>query len=243
MAIILPNCLEYPVLVQGCLYLGITITPINPAYTAHEISRQLAASQATVIFGHHSIHDKLQETLQLSASNKITKRILVGSDDKKGDCLNWSDFINTSSGIIPDQADIDLKNDVAVLPFSSGTTGVPKGVKLSQHNLVANNYSIFCNESGYMIAAAGLQQETTIAILPMYHIFGLNVTMSSAIHAGCKQVILPSFDPATYVSAMEKYKPTFLHLVPPLVGFLANHPMVTPEHLAPLRQASCATMP
>ena len=187
-AIILPNCLEYPVLVQGCLYLGITITPINPAYTAHEISRQLSASQATVIFGHHSIHDKLQQTLQLPASNKINKTILVGSEDKLDGCLNWSDFINSSSGKIPDQAEIDLKNDIAVLPFSSGTTGVPKGVKLSQHNLVVNPYSIICNDSGFMIAASGLQQETTISILPMFHIFGLNVTMTSGIYAGIKQV-------------------------------------------------------
>ena len=188
-AIVLPNCLEYPVLVQGCLYLGIAITPINPAYTAHEISRQLSASKASVIFGHSSIGDKLKKSSELAGC--VEKSFLIGENLKSEGALHWDDFIASSSGPVPEQADIDVMNDVAVLPFSSGTTGVPKGVMLSQHNLVVNNYSISCNDPTYMIAAAGLQQETTISVLPLYHIYGLNLTMSSGLHNGVKQVYFP----------------------------------------------------
>ena len=118
--LILPNCLEYPVLVQGCLYLGITVTPINPGYTPHEISRQLNASAASIIFGHSSLGDKLKQTLELSPS--VIKTVVVG--DKVNDALHWTDFLTSSSqSPIPDQAKIDVKKDVALLPFSSGTTG------------------------------------------------------------------------------------------------------------------------
>ena len=118
--LILPNCLEYPVLVQGCLYLGITVTPINPGYTPHEISRQLEASAASVIFGHSSLDDKLKQTLELSPS--VTKTVIVG--DKVKDFLHWTDFLTSSSqSPIPDPAEVDVMKDVAVLPFSSGTTG------------------------------------------------------------------------------------------------------------------------
>ena len=81
-----------------------------------------------------------------------------------------------------------MKKDVAVLPFSSGTTGVPKGVMLTQYNLVVNNYTVLCMDPSYMLPAAGLQQETTITVLPMYHIYGLNVTLSGSLHHGVKQV-------------------------------------------------------
>jgi len=240
-AIILPNCLEYPILVQACLYLGITITPINPAYTAHEISRQICASKASVIFGHNSVVEKLKKSSDLVGS--VHKLFLVGENVKSEGAMHWDDLLASSSGPIPEQADIDVMNDVAVLPFSSGTTGVPKGVMLSQHNLVVNNYSISCNDPSYMVAAAGLQQETTISVLPLYHIYGLNQTMSGGLYHGVKQVILPGFDPTLFIKAMEKHKPTFLHLVPPLLGFLANNPLVTQDHLKSLRRINVGAAP
>ena len=121
--LILPNCLEYPVLVQGCLYLGITVTPINPGYTPHEISRQLKASAASIIFGHSSLGDKLKETLKLCPA--VTKTVIVGDKvNDNNDFLHWNDFLTSSSlSMIPDPAKVDVKKDVAVLPFSSGTTG------------------------------------------------------------------------------------------------------------------------
>ena len=127
-SVVLPNCLEYPAIVLGCLYLGLTVSPANPGYTAHEVGRQLSASEAKLIFGHSSQIDKIRQTLDILGANaKSLKALIVG--DKIENCqefIHWDDFLDLSSGQVPAQAKIDVKNDVAVLPFSSGTTGVPK---------------------------------------------------------------------------------------------------------------------
>lgn len=127
-SVVLPNCLEYPAIVLGCLYLGLTVSPANPGYTAHEVGRQLSASEAKLIIGHSSQIDKIKQTLDiLGEKAKSIKALIVG--DRIENCqefIHWDDFLSLSSGQVPAQAEIDVKNDIAVLPFSSGTTGVPK---------------------------------------------------------------------------------------------------------------------
>jgi len=239
--VLLPNCIEFPLVVQGALHSGLTITPMNPAYTPPEISRQLKASKATVLVTHTSITEKVTATLALYPH--IRAVVAIGEGDKGDGAIAWDDFLNLSSDPNPEQVDIDLDNDVAILPFSSGTTGVPKGVMLSQKNLVTNNISIAGNDPEYMVRASGMSQDTTIGVLPMYHIYGLNVTLAGGLHMGIKHIVLPAFKPDLYVSLMEKHKPTFLHLVPPLASFLANSPLVTREHLASLRQVNVGAAP
>ena len=206
-SVVLPNCLEYPAIVLGCLYLGLTVSPANPAYTPHEVSRQLRASGAKLIFGHSTQADKIKQTLDIMGDEESINVLMVG--DRTDNChgfVHWNDFLSSSSGKVPDQAVIDVKRDVAVLPFSSGTTGIPKeglqsyqfrftnpllcvqGVALSQHNLVAGSHTLGTNDPEFIFAAAGTRQEVTITVLPMYHIYGLNVTMTSALHFGVKQV-------------------------------------------------------
>ena len=128
-AVILPNCLEYPILIQvgesfpfnmiklelqGCLYLGLTVTPINPAYTATEISRQLQSSSARIIFSHGSVSAKTAAVrLQLSEETTI---ISIGEQTNPSDAqfIQWEDFLALSSSQYPEEAEIDIKRDVAL---------------------------------------------------------------------------------------------------------------------------------
>ena len=119
--------------------------------------------------------------------------------------------------------------DIAVLPYSSGTTGVPKGVKLTHRNLVSNML-----QRAHPVMEGIADEEVTVCILPMFHIFAMNVTVSDMLWHGGKLVTLPGFEPGMFLSALTRHRPTFLHLAPPLVQFLANHPMVTADHLASL---------
>ena len=95
-AVILPNCVEYPSLVLGCLYLGVVLTPINPSYTAPEISRQLGSSSARLVFSHDSLAEKTARVLELSPL--VQRAVMVGrekTDSQLG--LSWSDFLAVSS--------------------------------------------------------------------------------------------------------------------------------------------------
>lgn len=122
----------------------------------------------------------------------------------------------------------NLDDDVCVLPFSSGTTGIPKGVMLTHHNIVGN----VCqgthgpNEIAILPEATDDFQPTTVSVLPLYHAFAMNITMTPTLYRGGKLVMMPSFKPDTFARALAKYKPTFLHLAPPLVSFLASSPLV-----------------
>ena len=96
--------------------------------------------------------------------------------------------------------EVDTMKDPAILPFSSGTTGVPKGVMLSHHNLITQALTV-CSDGEFFYRAFGNFQDVLIAILPMYHIYGLGVTMNCSLWTGAKQVTLPRFDSATFIFA------------------------------------------
>ena len=114
---------------------------------------------------------------------------------------------------------------------------------MSQHNMVAHSYCLAANDPEFVYNAAGTFQDVTIAVLPMYHIYGLGVTMTGCLHHGAKQVVMPSFDPALFVKLLAEHKPSFLHLVPPLVSFLASSPAITSQDLASLRQIYTGAAP
>ena len=82
------------------------------------------------------------------------------------------------------------------------------------------------------------QNEINICVLPMYHIFAMNVTMSGMLYQGGTTITVPMFEPGMFLKTMLEYRPTNLQLAPPLVGFLASHPAVTQDHLASLKTVS-----
>ena len=93
-ALVLPNCLEYPALVAGCLHAGLTVSPVNPAYTGPEISRQLAASAARLVVCHSAVRDKVQQAGQT---------VVLGTEQSVGTDLSWQDFLTLSSDPFPDE--------------------------------------------------------------------------------------------------------------------------------------------
>ena len=120
-------------------------------------------------------------------------------------------------------------HQLAVIPYSSGTTGLPKGVQLSQRNLVANMAQ--CDHPAIEYLGT---DELTVCVLPLFHILAINGTMSNMLWRGGKLVTLPRFEPELFMSTLATFRPTFLHLAPPLVQFLATHPAVTAHHLGSL---------
>lgn len=135
-------------------------------------------------------------------------------------------------------------SDIACLPYSSGTTGLPKGVALTHRNLIANLNQGCHPDFTEILTTTGVDdQERVLSILPFFHIYGFNSILNACIRNGAHAITIPRFTPNDYVKCLEEYKPTTLFTVPSLVLFMATHPSVTSRHLQSVRQLICGAAP
>ena len=131
----------------------------------------------------------------------------------------------------PPAVTIDPRNDVVVLPYSSGTTGLPKGVMLTHYNLVAN----LCQCEGMRNFDGFGEADVTIAVLPFFHIYGMVVIMMLGLANGGTVVVMPRFDLQEFLELVQKHRVTILPLVPPIVLGLVKHPLVAKYDLSSVR--------
>ena len=220
-AIVMPNSWDHIVAFLGASEAGLVLTSLNPAYTAGEIRGQLVNSEARYVLTLPSLLGKVQEAI---ADTDI--KVILGGEGEESSCIALSSLLRDSGDLLTNPPDIK-NTSTCWLPYSSGTTGVPKGVMLTHRNLVSSMAQVD-HPSIKLMEDKG----TTVMVLPMFHVSSLNCTMSNMLWHGGKMVIMPSFDPATFLAALIAHRPQFLHLVPPLIGFLATHPAVTPDHLS-----------
>ena len=219
MAVMAPNMAEYPVVVHGVLTMGGTVTTVNPLYTAEELANQLRDSGAQMIF----VHALFAETALTAAASiddaHVLKGVIVYGAEIDG-TISYEKFLDGEYGQTGDvgQAEVDLDTHVAVLPYSSGTTGLPKGVMLSHRNLVANIEQCKANLTK--------EPEAIIAVLPFFHIYGFHVLLNTMLSMGKTVVTLPRFDLEVFLGLIQQYKAKNIYVVPPIVVALAKHPLV-----------------
>lgn len=242
---VLPNIPEFPIAFLGAAGVGITVTTMNPSYRPEEIAKQLENSGAKFVL---TIGMFLQNVKQAADIYKgIEKIIVLGMEETPSSCISFQDLVVGDDGSLYDQdKTCDPHNDVVVMPFSSGTTGPPKGVCLTHYNLVAN--CIQAKLPGVMPLALKNMldhgvQETTVAVLPFFHIYSMELIMLLNLRIGTKIVTLPKFEPEMYLKSLVTYKPTVLNLVPPLVGFLATQPVVKATHLSSVKVVTGGAAP
>jgi acyl-CoA synthetase (AMP-forming)/AMP-acid ligase II len=139
----------------------------------------------------------------------------------------------------PSQAppvEFDPATDVAVLPYSSGTTGLPKGVMLTHRNLVANLCQV---QASFPIE----QQDTLIGVLPFFHIYGMTVIMNQGLRAGATIVTMPRFDLEQFLDLLERHAVTRAYVVPPIALALGRHPAVEGRDLSSIRTIMSGAAP
>jgi acyl-CoA synthetase (AMP-forming)/AMP-acid ligase II len=201
---------------------------VNPLYTVDELAHQLEDSHAKMLV---TAPPFLEKAKQAAARTGVSEIFVFGEAD------GVSPFASLlkSTGA-PPEVEFDPREQIAVLPYSSGTTGLPKGVMLSHRNLVAN-----------VLQCDGLddirENDVAIAVLPFFHIYGMSVLLNMMVHRGCTLVTLPRFELEGFLKTLQDYKVTRAYLVPPIVLGLAKHPVVDHYDLGSLRVINSGAAP
>jgi acyl-CoA synthetase (AMP-forming)/AMP-acid ligase II len=228
-----PNLPEYAIAFHAVASLGGIVTPINPLYTAEEAALQLRDSGARFLVTVPQMLDKASEAARIAG---IEETFVFGAALSEPGALATGPASNEftpfsalleNDAIAPD-VEINPREDLVVLPYSSGTTGLPKGVMLTHYNLVANLRQIegLC----YFF-----EQDTLICILPLFHIYGLVVVLNMGLYEGATIVMLPRFELEGFLQTIQRYEVTMAHVVPPILLGLSKNPVVDKYDLSKLK--------
>ena len=218
-AVLCPNTPWYPVVFHGIAAAGCVMSPINSLYTPEEIAFQLKDSGARILITISLFLEKASAAVEKSPVEEI-----VVMDGAEGHA-SLLDLLGSRAPSV--QVDIDPANDLVALPYSSGTTGLPKGVMLTHRNLVANVAQ--CRP----LIQLG-EEERIIAVLPFFHIYGLTVLMNQGLAWGGAVVTLPRFDLEDFLRTIQEHTITRAFVAPPILLALAKHPLVDQYDLSSL---------
>ncbi|XP_075976981.1 uncharacterized protein LOC142977136 [Anticarsia gemmatalis] len=227
-AVMLPNVPDYPLVALGIMEAGAIITSINPIYTAHEVQRQLTMSAAKIIVTLPDTVPVVTEALKIA---KLDIPIIViktnGDPVPEGTAL----FNELSEDVHVDKSCLKevrrSTNDICFLPYSSGTTGLPKGVELSHRNIIANMEQINDPLIKCHNDTTATHQDVVMGVLPFFHIYASTVLMFHKMSVGAKLVALAKFQPELYLKTLEKHKTNIVMVAPPLILLMGSHPAAT----------------
>jgi acyl-CoA synthetase (AMP-forming)/AMP-acid ligase II len=223
LAIYSPNLPEYAIVFHAVAMLGGINTTVNPLYTVDELANQLRDSNAQLLVTIPPILDKAREA---AAKSRVREIFVFG--EAEGATPLAELMANPPT---PPAVTIDPRNDVVVLPYSSGTTGLPKGVMLTHRNLVAN----LCQAAHAENFDGFKERDTIIAVLPYFHIYGMVVIMKLGLADGATVVSMPRFDFQEFLTTLVKYHVTIAPLVPPIVLGMVKHPALEQFDLSSIR--------
>jgi acyl-CoA synthetase (AMP-forming)/AMP-acid ligase II len=228
------NSPEYVIAVLAIARLGAVATTASPSYTKGDLAKQLEDSAARVLFTSMALAPAWTESIEGTAVAHVVTFDDPGEADSAVALIRF-DTLAAARGL-PPRVTIE-PHDLVALPYSSGTTGLPKGVMLTHANLVAN--ILQTDGAGHYIDG----EDTTIAFLPFFHIYGLTVIALMGLWAGATLVVMPKFELEPYLELVERHRATLLHVVPPVVVALAKHPSVAGRDFSSVRKLFSGAAP
>jgi len=236
----LPNTPYFIMFFYGILKTGATVVNYNPLYVERELAHQIEDSETDVMVT-IDLKFLMDKTERMLATTRLKKIVVCPMTDilpfpknllypwvKAGDIAKapadgrhvlFKDLIDNRGR--PEPAIVDADNDIAVLQYTGGTTGTPKGAMLSHGNLYANVqqliYWVKCIEPG---------KDTMLGVLPFFHVFAMTVVMNSSIWAGMKIILHPKFVLDDILESIKKHRPGFFPAVPAIFSAIATSPKV-----------------
>jgi acyl-CoA synthetase (AMP-forming)/AMP-acid ligase II len=222
------NSPEYALAFLAVAMLGGATTMVPPLFTDAEVKTQLRDSGAKYLLTIPQLLDKANEAVQ---GSKIRQIFVIGEAEG---AVSFTSLLEHDD-LVP-EVNINARSDVVALPYSSGTTGFPKGVMLTHYNLV----SMLCQLDA---SEALTEKDTMVCVVPMYHLYGLHVVVNLGLSQGATIVILPRYDLGLFLRTLEHYGVTVAPLVPPLVLELSRVPEVDEHDLSKLRLIHCGAAP
>ncbi|XP_019199737.1 PREDICTED: 4-coumarate--CoA ligase 2 [Ipomoea nil] len=227
---LLQNCPEFVFSFMGASMIGAVTTTANPFYTKSEIFKQMSASKAKVIITQSMYVEKLKDSGE--EYPKLGEDFsVVTVDDPPENCLHFSVLSEADEEDIPATVDI-APDDAVALPFSSGTTGLPKGVVLTHKSLITSVAQQVDGENPNLYLK---EDDVVLCVLPLFHIFSLNSVLLCSLRAGAAVLLMQKFEIKALLELVKKHRVSVAAVVPPLVLALAKNPIVDSYDLSSIR--------
>ncbi len=222
-----PNVPDYATAFLGVAQAGASSTTVNGLYGVDELTFQLRDCHARMLITHPSLADRA-----LPAARALGIADVVSFGEMDG----ATEFTSLLSPEAPPDVRIDPATDTVSLPYSSGTTGLPKGVRLTHRNLVANVQQL---EDVLEMGA----QDVLMGILPFFHIYGQTVVMAAGLRAGAAIVTMARFDLEQCLALIQEHRATRAFVAPPIVLAFAKHPLIDAYDTSSLVHAMSGAAP
>ncbi|RNC95410.1 long-chain-fatty-acid--CoA ligase [Lysinibacillus halotolerans] len=258
-AIMLPNCPQSVIAYYGTLFAGGIVVQTNPLYTERELQYQLADSGAKVILAMDILYPRITKVLK---ETEIENVIITAIKDylpfpknlvypfiqkkqygfhvkveHKGLTHVFTEVLRTSEAT-PIEMEFDIEEDLALLQYTGGTTGTPKGVMLTHKNLIAN--AKMCDVWMYQCKAG---EEVILGVLPFFHVYGMTTVLLLSVLKGNKMVLLPKFDVEQTLKAIEKQKATLFPGAPTMYIGILNYQDLEKYNLSSIKACLSGSAP
>jgi 4-coumarate--CoA ligase len=255
LGLFVPNDIDVPPVVLGTLWAGGVVSPANPGYTVAELVYQLKDSGAKALATHASVLDTARKAAREAGIPESHIFLLGEGKDSTRRFKHWTSITNEESTRRFRTPKLDPKTDLAFLVYSSGTTGRPKGVRLTHFNMTSNIEQIHAAEGwltwngsstppgGEIPLPAKGTGDKILACLPFFHIYGLNCLVLSPIFSGVQTLVMARFDLEKWCAIVQNHRITFSYIVPPIVLLLCKSPVVEKYDLSSLRMTNSGAAP